>query len=167
MPARILVAYATRTGSTAEVADAIARRLCQAGFEADVRPVAEVGNLEGYDGAVLGSAIRFAAWLPEMIDFLTAHRDRLAVMPVAFFTMHMLALGDDPGAAVERAKYTARPRSLVEPVEEAFFAGKIDTARLSLFDRLAVRLVKSPVGDRRDWQRIGDWTDTLAARMVR
>ena len=166
MPRKILIAYATRAGSTAKVADAIARRLCDAGLRAEVRPVAEVEPLDDYDGAVLGSAIRFAAWLPGMIGCLDANRRRLAEMPVAVFTMHMLALGDDPAAMAERAKYTAKARDLVTPVEEVFFEGMIDLARLSFLDRLAVRLVKSPIGDRRNWQRIETWATGLATRLV-
>jgi menaquinone-dependent protoporphyrinogen oxidase len=165
MSTKILVAYATRTGSTAEVAEAIARRLCEAGLSAEVRPVADVAGVEGYFGAVLGSAIRYSSWLPEMTDFLSANRDALAVMPVAFYSMHMLSLGDDPAAKAERTKYTAQARQAVTPVDEAFFAGKIDPARLSLFDRLAVRLVKSPVGDRRDWTRIWEWAAALAPKL--
>jgi len=162
----ILVAYATRTGSTAEVADAIARRLCEAGLSAEVRPVAEVSSLEGYSGAVLGSAVRYSAWLPEMTDFLAANRGALAAMPVAFFTMHMLALGDDPAAVANRANYTAKAREEVTPVEEAFFAGEIDPAHLSFVDRFAVKLVKSPIGDRRDWTLIGEWAAALAPKLA-
>jgi menaquinone-dependent protoporphyrinogen oxidase len=166
MERKILVAYATRTGSTAEVAEAIGRRLCDAGLAADVRPIGEVASHADYHGAVLGSAVRFAGWLPEMTDFLDANRQRLSDVPVAFFTMHMLALGDDPAAVAEREKYTEKARAIVAPVEEAFFEGMIDTSRLSLLDRLAVRLVKSPVGDRRDWPRIEGWADALAPRFL-
>jgi menaquinone-dependent protoporphyrinogen oxidase len=166
MDGKILVAYATRTGSTAEVAEAIAKRLCATGLSAEVRPVSDLADLSGYSGAVLGSAIRYAAWLPEMIDFLTAHRDKLAAMPVVFFTMHMLALGADPTATAERAKYTAKAKELVAPMDEVFFAGKIDPARLSFVDRILVRLVKSPTGDKRDWPAIRAWADTLAARLA-
>ncbi len=165
MSKKILVAYATRTGSTGEVADAISRRLCASGLSSEVRPVAEVASLEGYSAIVLGSAVRYSAWLPEMIDFLAANRVALAVMPVAFFTMHMLALGDDPAAVAERATYTLKAREEVTPVEEAFFSGKIDPARLSFVDRLAVKLVKSPIGDQRDWTLIGDWAECLAPRL--
>lgn len=166
MERKILVAYATRTGSTAEVAEAIAQHLCAAGMNADVLPVSDAGDVEAYAGVVLGSAVRYAAWLPEMHDFLAEHRARLADRPVAFFTMHMLALGDAPEAIAERAKYTAKARDLLQPVDEVFFEGKIDPARLSLFDRLAVRLVKSPVGDRRDWDRINAWADNLVPRLT-
>ena len=166
MTRKILVAYATRTGSTAEVADTIARHLCKAGLSAEARPVGEVTSLQGYSGVVLGSAVRYAAWLSEMTEFISAQRDALGAIPVAFFTMHMLALGDDPAAGAERAKYTAKARELVTPTDEIFFEGMIDPARLSLFDRIAVRLVKSPVGDRRDWDRIGAWADALAPRLT-
>jgi menaquinone-dependent protoporphyrinogen oxidase len=166
MTRKILVAYATRTGSTAEVAETIARHLCEAGLSAEARPVGDVTNLDGYAGAVLGSAVRYASWLPEMSDFMSAQRDALSAIPVAFFTMHMLALGDDPAAVAERAKYTAKARELVTPTDEVFFEGMIDSARLSFFDRMAVRLVKSPVGDRRDWGRIAGWADALAPRLT-
>jgi menaquinone-dependent protoporphyrinogen oxidase len=166
MTRKVLVAYATRTGSTPEVAKTIARHLCEAGLSAEARPVGEVTSLEGYSGAVLGSAVRYGAWLPEITDFLSVHRDTLSAMPVAFFTMHMLALGDDPAAMAERAKYTAKPHELVTPIDEVFFEGMIDPARLSFFDRMAVRLVKSPVGDRRDWGRIAGWADALAPRLT-
>lgn len=166
MERKILVAYATRTGSTAEVAEGVAQRLCMAGMEADVRPIADVRDIEPYAGVVLGSAVRYASWLPEMHSFLAEHRESLALLPVAFFTMHMLALGETPEAIAERAKYTAKARELVQPVHEVFLEGKIDLARLSFFDRLAVRLVKSPVGDRRDWGRITAWADDLVPRLA-
>ena len=166
MQRKILVAYATRTGSTAEVAEAIAQHLCAAGTEADVLPVADVRDIGAYAAVVLGSAVRYVEWLPEMHDFLAEHRARLSDRPVAFFTLHMLALGDTPEAIAERAKYTAKARELVQPLDEVFFEGKIDPARLSLFDRLAVQLVKSPVGDRLDWDRINAWADNLLPRLT-
>ncbi|WP_419271519.1 hypothetical protein [Paracoccus sp. T5] len=48
MTNRILVAYATRTGSSAEVAERIARHLCEVGLAAEARPVGEVTGLDGY-----------------------------------------------------------------------------------------------------------------------
>lgn len=166
MRGRVLVAYATRTGSTAEVADAIARHLCETGLSAKVRPVGEAARLDGYSGAVLGSAVRYGSWLPEMTEFISANRAALSAMPVAFFTMHMLALGDDPAAVAERAKYTAKARDLITHADEVFFEGMIDVARLSFLDRLAFRLVRSPVGDRRDWGRIAAWAGGITPRLA-
>ncbi|WP_245749099.1 hypothetical protein [Jannaschia pohangensis] len=69
-------------------------------------------------------------------------------------------------AVAEWAKHTASARDLIIPTDEVFFEGMIDPARLSFFDRLAVRLVKSPVGDRRNRDRIAAWADTLAPRLT-
>jgi menaquinone-dependent protoporphyrinogen oxidase len=79
--------------------------------------------------------------------------------------MHIQALGDDSASRDTRASYTKVARALVTPLDEAFFAGAIDLTRLSFFERLAVKMVKSPVGDQRDWQRIRAWADELARRL--
>lgn len=57
-------------------------------------------------------------------------------------------------------------RALVTPMEEAFFAGRVDPTRLGLADRLAVRMVRSPVGDLRDRPRIEAWAEALAPRLA-
>lgn len=80
--------------------------------------------------------------------------------------VHMLALGDDPVTVAERAKYTATARDLITSADEVFFEGMIDPARLSLLDRLAVRMVRSPVGDRHDWGRIAAWARGIAPRLA-
>jgi menaquinone-dependent protoporphyrinogen oxidase len=101
-----------------------------------------------------------------MTDVLSAQRDALTAMPVAFFTMHGFARGDDPAAVAERARYTAKARTPVSPIDEVFFNGMIDPVRLSFFDRMPVRLVKSPVGDRRDRDRIAGCADAPAPRLT-
>lgn len=165
MTRKVLVAYATRAGSTGEVAQAIGERLCAAGLHADVLPVDRDPPLQGYDSVVLGSAIRYGAWLSEMTSFVTSHRTELARVPLALFTMHMQALGDDTASREARARYTQPVRALVSPRDEAFFAGKVDPTALSFFERLAVKMVKSPVGDKRDWHAVTAWADALAVRM--
>jgi menaquinone-dependent protoporphyrinogen oxidase len=159
---KIVVTYATRAGSTAEVAQAIAERLCKLGFAAEVKPVSEMTSLQGVHAVVLGSAIRFGAWLPEMMKFIHAERAALQARPVAIFTLHMQGLDDSAAARETREKYVQPVRALINPRELAFFAGKVEPKTLSFFDRLAVRLVNSPLGDLRDWARIRAWADGLA-----
>jgi menaquinone-dependent protoporphyrinogen oxidase len=102
-----------------------------------------------------------------MTEFVTAQREALARVPLAIFTLHMQALGDDATSRATRARYTQPVRALVSPRDEAFFAGKIDPATLSFFERLAVKMVKSPVGDRRDWAAVQAWADGLVAGLQR
>ncbi|MDO9074539.1 MAG: flavodoxin domain-containing protein [Rubrivivax sp.] len=165
MNRKVLVAYASRAGSTGEVAQAIAERLCAQGFDAEVRPVANVASLDSFQAVVLGSAIRYGAWLPEMMKFAQAQRAALAALPVATFTVHMQALDDSMASRHTRSGYGQAVRALVAPRDEAFFAGKVDPATLTFFERLAVKMVRSPLGDKRDWPRIRSWADGLGAKL--
>lgn len=87
MPASILVAYATRYGSTKEVAEAIGARLRESGLEADVRPVPDVRSVDGYVGVVLGAPLYIGSLLKGTLEFLEQHRAALEQMPVAVFAL--------------------------------------------------------------------------------
>ncbi len=80
MSEKVLVAYATKMGATAEIAAAIGTELRKAGHDVDVRNVTEVGSIMEYDAVVLGSAIYTRRWRPEAVRFLRRHvgglRDR-------------------------------------------------------------------------------------------
>ena len=64
MKKKVLVVYATRAGSTGEVAQVISERLCAMGFDAQIQSVESVNNLSGFQAVVIGSAVRYGAWLP-------------------------------------------------------------------------------------------------------
>jgi menaquinone-dependent protoporphyrinogen oxidase len=166
MNQKILVVYASRAGSTAEIADAVAKQLCAAGFSADVRPVAEVKTLEGYAAAIVGSAVRYGSWLPEMLKFMEREKAALQRLPIAFFTVCMKARDPSQSSRQEMAQYSNAARAVLMPKTETFFAGKIDLATLSFFDRLAVKIVKSPVADLRDWPAIRGWADGLKSSLA-
>jgi menaquinone-dependent protoporphyrinogen oxidase len=159
---KVLVAYATRAGSTGEVAQAIASAMCAQGLDAEVRPLEDGVRFDAYQAVVLGSPVRYGAWLPEMVKAIEAQRAALAKLPLAIFTLHMQGLDDSPASAEIRKKYSQPVHALVTPKAEAFFAGKVDPATLSFFERLAVKMVKSPVGDKRDWGAIQHWAGQLS-----
>lgn len=166
MNQRILITYATRAGSTAEVAAAIGETLAERGFYVDIKPVKTNPTLEGYDAVILGSAVRMGNWLPEMIDFVKQNQTTLAQVPVALFTVHMLNLGADETSHAARMAYLNSVRPLLKPTDEAFFAGKIDLRTLSFVDRLIVKMVgtaqkDSPIGDLRNWSEIQAWSSVV------
>ncbi len=90
MHTRILVAYATMFGSTAEIAEAIGAALRDDHTEVDVRGVLDVDDLRPYDAVVVGSAIYNGEWLPEAVRFVRLHQTVLRNMPVAYFAVCML-----------------------------------------------------------------------------
>ncbi len=158
---KILVAYATKAGSTAQVADAIGQTLSTAGASVDVRPIKKVTELRTYDSIVLGSAIRFGQWLPEAAEFVKSNQGTLRKVPTAFFTVHILSTDDSEASRKKRQAYTEPVRKVLVPTFETFFSGKVDLSQLSFFEQLMAKAVSSPVGDFRDWKAIQAWAQGL------
>lgn len=161
MKKRILVAYATRAGSTAEIAQAIAETLTARGYAVDVRPVKEKPSLDGCAAVVLGSAVRMGAWLPEAVNFVQANQAALRALPVALFTVHMLNTGDDEASQTARAAYVNSVLPLLNEAETVYFEGKMDFSRLSFLDRFIAKMVGAVEEDNRDWERIHAWANTV------
>jgi menaquinone-dependent protoporphyrinogen oxidase len=87
MTASIRVAYATRYGSTQEVAEAVGARLRERGLGADVRRARDVRSLEGFDAVVLGAPLYIGSLLREARRFLKRHQATLSQIPVALFLL--------------------------------------------------------------------------------
>lgn len=160
---RILVTYATRAGSTAEIAAAIGKQLGQRGYAVDVKPVKARPDLEDYQGIILGSAIRMGSWLPEAVRYVKENQDKINAVPAALFTVHMLNTGDDEESRANRLAYLDKVRPLLDDADEVFFEGKMDFSNLSLFDRFVAKMVDAVEADNRDWERIRGWAAQVFA----
>jgi menaquinone-dependent protoporphyrinogen oxidase len=158
----ILLAYATRYGSTQEVAETIAATLRAAGLEVELQPMQDVKTLDPYDAVVLGAALYSTKWHPEAHQFLSQHQAALQQQPVAIFTLGPLTSGDVPMRNSRRqldremAKYP-----WLKPVAVEMFVGKYDPAKLGFFDRLF-----SKASDNRDWEAIRAWANALPVQLL-
>ena len=165
MNKKILVTYASRAGSTAEIAEAISKTLARNDAHIELLPMQDVRDLSPYHTVIVGSAIRGSRWLPEAIKFIQNHRSELARKRVATFTV-CITLAMTNGERYRHAvrDWIAPVRAQLQPVSEGLFAGRLDFSRLPLtFDtlkmRLAVALGIFPKDDRRDWQAIRAWAE--------
>ena len=161
---RILIAYASRAGSTGEVAEAIAEVLCQEDLAVDLRLARDVSDVSAYQAVVVGSAIYMGRWLSEAADFLEAHRDTLSKIPVAWFTVCMTLKDDTEENRRTVAAYLDPVRERVpqvRPRDVGLFAGRLQGNNLSALYRLIVKTMDLPEGDYRDWTAIRAWAQEL------
>jgi menaquinone-dependent protoporphyrinogen oxidase len=167
MNKKILITYASRTGSTAEVAEAIGKALSEGGAQVDVIPMQDVIDLSPYQAVIVGSAIRKPKWLPEAVQFVRAHQETLRHKSLAMFTVCItLAISNDEQYRSAVAGWVAPLHALVRPLSEGLFAGRLDFSRLPFnWDTLMLRATVAagifPRGDHRDWNAIRAWAESL------
>ncbi|MBA4376323.1 MAG: flavodoxin [Anaerolinea sp.] len=172
MTEKILVTYATCTGSTAGVAEAISKTLAEGGASVDLRPMREVTDLGTYRAVVAGSAVNGGEWLPEAKQFIQTHHMALSQKPFAAFLVCMtLAMPQAEKYRPFVSDYLKPVRSMVMPVSEGLFAGTLNLSKLpSLSDRLkfgvSVLLGIWKQGDHRDWNAIRTWAASLSSLLL-
>jgi menaquinone-dependent protoporphyrinogen oxidase len=167
MSHRTLIAYASRAGSTAEVAETIGNVLRESGLDVDVRSVGDVRSLTGYDALVLGSAIWAGKPLPEMQRFVADQHEALARLPVAYFILCDALREYTPANRQIALGYLSPLRAAKQPVSVGMFAGRRDFSKVHpLLRWFLMRVVRLAEGDWRDWAQIRAWAVTLAAQLA-
>ncbi len=160
----ILVAFASRYGSTQEAAEAVADTLRQAGLQVDLQPMREVKSLEPYDAIVLGAAIYNTRWHPDAHAFLSQHEETLRERPVAIFSLGPTTR--NPAAkkrSLQQLDKDLGKYPWLRPVALEMFVGKYDLTKLGL--GAVGRLV--PLPDNRDPEAVRAWANRLPAQLER
>jgi menaquinone-dependent protoporphyrinogen oxidase len=160
----VLIAAASKHGATGEIATRIGTRLAEHGIAVELEDVAKVGELSGYDAFVIGSGIYLGTWLKEGRRFLDEHAAELAERPTWLFASGSIVgnppVADDPDAL--RAGLADRLVELTHAREHKLFGGKLDSSKLGLLEKAAVRGAHASDGDYRDWQAVDAWADAIA-----
>jgi menaquinone-dependent protoporphyrinogen oxidase len=195
MSNKILVVYATFSGSTIEVAEAIRDELSQSGTSVDLRPLAEVTDLDGYDAVIVGAPM-ILGWHREAVKFVEQHQEALRQVPVAYFftALHLtkpsenslngipiycdpalakapknpnkLSFPEKQGAPASCLSSVLTKAPQVKPVSVGFFGGKLDYGQLSLWPKLFVKIIiRGEEGDYRNWEAIRAWATNLRAML--
>jgi menaquinone-dependent protoporphyrinogen oxidase len=167
MTAPVLVTWATRYGSTEEVALQIASVLREKGVGVDAYPMRDARRLESYEAIVLGAALYIGRLHRDARHFLDAHREELRARRVALFVLGPIH--------AEEGEFTVARNQLrrqmgkypwLAPVTQQVFGGRWDPAKLGfpLSWLPATRGVEA--SDARDWAAIRAWAGSLPGRLL-
>lgn len=163
---KVLVTYASKAGSTEEIAYVISDVLLQAGLEVNQCKMSQVRVITTYQSVVLGTAIRREKPLPEAMHFVEEHRAALHHIRLACFSVGAFMREDTPENRRRTVGFLAPLLAEIDsPVAVGCFAGKINPATLSRFWRWLAphngtgRILQ---GDWRDWEKIQRWAEELA-----
>jgi len=162
----VLVAYASKRGSTAEIAETVAATLRREGLGVCLERCDQVRSLENYDAVILGSAVYMKRWRGDARDFLKKHKKALRQKP--FWVFSSGPVGDP---AADNPDWVEPPK-LAEKVEDlggrghAVFGGCLPTEPRGMMERAMVEGVPREYRDRRDWGEIRGWAKQVAEQLV-
>ncbi|NMB79079.1 MAG: flavodoxin [Methanomicrobiales archaeon] len=165
MAARVLVAYTSKKGSTAGIAEAVAKELKARGLVVEVSTMETVTSLAAYDAVVLGVPVYTGRIMSPLALFVARHRDALGKLPVAAFAAGIAPVFPKTGEVSQFTDQLSTALQPVRPVSVTMFAGRLDPKNLSFVERGLTALLKVPTGDFRDWKAIAAWAAELPAKM--
>jgi menaquinone-dependent protoporphyrinogen oxidase len=196
MSNKILVTYATLSGSTIEVAEAIRDELSQNGTPVDLHPLADVADIHTYQAVIVGAPM-ILGWHKEAVKFVEQHQAALQQVPVAYFftSLHLtkpaennvngipiycdpalvkapknpnkLSFPEKQGAPASCLASALAKAPQVKPVSAGFFGGKLDYSQLALLPKLFVKIIiRGEEGDYRNWEAIRAWATDLRPTLL-
>lgn len=159
-----LVAYATKHGSTGEIAEVIGETLRARGITTEVAPAQSIRSIDDYGVVIVGSAVYMFKWQGEAVDFLKRFERQLGKRQVWLFgsgptggtpeddakVAEMLA--DQPPPPGDVAKLAER----VQARGYQTFGGRVGPGMGGIFERWV------PKGDWRDFDAIREWAGHIA-----
>ena len=160
----VIIVVGSKHGSTRSIAEAVGDQLRTAGLDVTIVDAdAAAVSVDGYDAAVIGSAVYVGRWTKSARTFLEVNRESLRKMPLWLFSSGPL------GDGTKKPDDLADVRAFADDVharDHRVFAGNLNKADLSIAERAAVRIVHAPYGDAREWDEIRSWAQTVAVELT-
>lgn len=165
---KILVTYATMSGSTQEIAEFIAAELSKQGCAVEVKPCRQVNDVQAYSAVILGIPLYMFHMHGDATRFLRKNQKGLSGMPVALFAggLYETDTEEDRREVDRQIETDMKKFPWLKPVSLLQVGGRFDPARLRFPYNLIPALKQSPAKDARRWDVIGDWAGGLPASLM-
>ncbi|MFA5867758.1 MAG: flavodoxin domain-containing protein [Actinomycetota bacterium] len=162
MDDKVLVAYATRHGNTAEAAEHIAEFVRGKGLEVEVKPAAAVDSLEGYKAVILGTPVKGDKPMPDAVAFAQRFRTELDTLPTAIFGLSMMLTEPTEENKKSVISILNQLRYEMRPIGMGAFGGVREVKNLPFVLKWTAKRSKIPMGDFRDWEAMKEWAEQMA-----
>jgi menaquinone-dependent protoporphyrinogen oxidase len=159
----VLVAYASKHGATAEIAEAVADQLRQVGHAVECIAARDAADLESYDAAVIGSAVYMKRWRPEARRLLKRHGKALAKRPFWIFSSGPCGEKPDPAWAEPPRVIQLAVRLGVRG--HIVFGGRLPLEPTNFMESAMVRNCPPEKRDLRDWDAIRAWATEVGMEL--
>ncbi len=162
----VLVAFATKGGTTQSIAERIGARLTAAGHQATVVPVQDNPDPRAYEAVIVGSGILANSVYSASGKWLTARKSHLVGRRVAVFVTCLSVMSEDGQEHESAIRFPDQLASVLPqpPVASTVFPGSYDPKSRTWWERVIMGLIRSPKGDFTDWDKVDAWAEDLAAR---
>lgn len=167
MDRKALIAYASKHGSTREIAERIRSLLKEKGVIFNIASIENVKKISEYSDVILGSALYIGRWDKRMVKFVKKNQEQLHGKRVWFFSSGPTEINELPEDmnAKHMSSSIKKIINFISPVDMACFPGCIDIEKLSIFEKWIVNKVDAPIGDYRDWTCIETWADNISKEL--
>jgi len=161
---RVLVGYASRFGSTRDIAGRIANVVRTHGNEVDLRRVDDIPDFDRYDAVVFGSGVYDGSWTTEATELMRRHAAVLARKSIWLFSVG--SFGDRHpiigGLIKKEPREIGELERTLHPRDYRVFAGVIDLDHWPSWGRLMFKAFGGHDGDNRHWPDIDAWAEEIA-----
>ncbi len=163
---KVLITYASKHGSTEEIAKAIAAVLAEEIEKAELLAVEDTKGISKYEAIVLGSAVYAGSWLRAARQFVDNNIQDLESKPLWIFSSGPTGEPDKSSAVEPIGQGVVELVNKLNPIDHKVFYGKLDKTDLNLAERGILRAVKAEYGDFRDFNEIDKWAQSISQNLL-